>query len=168
MMNFSVGKSLNRSDCDELHERRGVGVEVVRAGGVEGRVARRADVDHRRHVELDHLLVERIPVLVGERRVVPVAAGRVGVEVAADEAELVDAALAARRSAILRRHARRLRQLADADEVLREERRRRGGSGRCRCSVQCVLTLRVADVVRHAGGARREDREVGAALAAAA
>ena len=31
----SVGKSLNRSACQELHERGGVGVEVVRAGGVE-------------------------------------------------------------------------------------------------------------------------------------
>jgi len=28
----------------------------------------REDVDHRRHVEIDHLLVERIPPLVGERR----------------------------------------------------------------------------------------------------
>ena len=78
---------------EELHERRRVGVDVVRAGRVEVRVARRADVDHRRHVELDHLFVERIPVLVGERRRGPVAAGRIGVQVAADEPELVDAAL---------------------------------------------------------------------------
>ena len=59
---------LEQVRLDELHERRRVGVDVVRAGGVEVGVARRAHVDHRRHVELDHLLVERIPPLVGERR----------------------------------------------------------------------------------------------------
>jgi hypothetical protein len=50
-------------------------------------------VDHRRHVELDHLLVERIPEAVGERRRRPVSARRVGIQIAADESELVDAAL---------------------------------------------------------------------------
>ena len=148
---------------DELHERHGVGVEVVRAGGVQRRIAAAGDVDHRRHVELDHLLVERIPPLVGERRRVEVAARRIGIEVAADEAELLHAALE-----LLdrggRRHARRLRQLAHADEVLREQ--------RADAVDQVVADLRpfladreVADVVAHAGGARREDREVGAALA---
>ena len=117
----SVGKSLNRSACEELHERGGVGVDVVRAGGVEVRVARRADVDHRRHVELDQLLVERIPVPVGQRRRRPVAARRIRIQIAADEAELVDAALELL-DAVGERVARRLRQLADADEVLREQR----------------------------------------------
>src|SRR5262249_1155185 len=78
-------------------------------------------MDHRRYVELDHLLVERIPPLVGERRRVEVAAGGIRIEVAADEAELLDAALK-----LLDRRGRRLalclRQLADADEVFREQR----------------------------------------------
>ena len=103
----------------KLHEGGGVAVDVVRAGGVEVRVARGADVDHRRHVELDHLLVERIPVLVGQRRILPVAARRIGVQVAADEAELLDAALELG-DAVGRRHAGVLRQLAHADEVLRK------------------------------------------------
>ena len=47
-------------------------------------------MDHRRHVECHQLLVERIPVAIGQRRRGPVAARRVGVQVAADEAELVD------------------------------------------------------------------------------
>jgi hypothetical protein len=58
----------------------------------------------------------------------------------------------------------RLRQLAHADEVLRIERYDAGD--------QIVADLRpfeadalVADVMAHAGGARREDREVGATLA---
>ena len=93
MMNRSVGKVLEQIGGQELHERRRVGVDVVRAGRVEVRIARRADVDHRRHVELDHLFVERIPLPVGQRRRGPVAARRIGVQVAADEAELVDAAL---------------------------------------------------------------------------
>ncbi len=128
-----------------------------------GRIAAAGDVDHRRHVELDHLLVERIPPLVGERRRVEVAARRIGIEVAADEAELLHAALE-----LLdrggRRLALRLRQLAHADEVLRKQ--------RADAVDQIVADLRpflahceIADVVAHAGGARREDREVGAALA---
>ena len=58
----------------ELHESRGVGVDVVRARGVEVGVAGTGDVDHRRHVEVDHRLVERVPGLVGERQGGPVTA----------------------------------------------------------------------------------------------
>jgi hypothetical protein len=77
---------------DELHERRGVGVEVVRAGGVEGRVDARADMDHRRDVVLHHLLVDGVPGAVGERWRGPVAARGVGVEVDRHGAELLYAA----------------------------------------------------------------------------
>ena len=120
-------------------------------------------MDHRRHVQLHHLLVERVPPLVGERRVLPVAARRVRVQVAADETELLHAALQLG-DAVGRRHARRLRQLADADEVL--------GIERAAPVDQVVADLgpvqaggRVAHVVRHAGRPRREDRDVGAPLA---
>ena len=40
-------------------------------------------MDHRRDVVLDHLLVDRVPVAVGQRRSRPVAARRIGVEVEA-------------------------------------------------------------------------------------
>ena len=164
MMNRSVGKSLNRSAVHELHERRRVGVDVVRAGGVEVRVARRADVHHRRHVELDHLLVERIPVPVGQRRRAPVAARRIGIQVAADEAELVDAALELARCS----------WRADRPATAAAGTRRRSSPGysvqtRWIRSLQCSRPVqagrRVADVVRHRRRARREDRDVGAALA---
>src|SRR5262249_17441598 len=63
-----------------------------------------------------------------------------------------------------RRLALRLRQLAHADEVLREQ--------GAHAMDQVVADLRpfqahrvVADMMAHAGGARREDRDVGAALA---
>jgi hypothetical protein len=78
---------------NELHERCSVRVDVVRAGGVEVGVAAAGDVHHGGHVQLDHLLEERVPVPVGERRAGPHAAARVGVEVAADEPEFQDAAL---------------------------------------------------------------------------
>src|SRR5690606_16914305 len=69
----------------QLHEGRGVRAQVVGTGGVEGRVAAAADVDHRRYVEFHHLLVDRVPVAVTQRRRIEVAAGGVEVEVAADE-----------------------------------------------------------------------------------
>src|SRR5205814_6854554 len=78
---------------DELHERGGVGVDVMRAGGVEVRIARGGDVDHGRHIELDHLLVEGVPVPVGEWWGGPVSARRIGIQVAADEIQLAYAAL---------------------------------------------------------------------------
>ncbi len=162
-MNLSVGKVLEEVRQQELHEGRRVGVDVVRAGGVEARVARRADVHHRRHVELDDLLVQRIPPAVGERRLLPVPARRIGIEVAADEPQLVDAALELG-NAILGAHARRLGQLADADEVV--------GVERAHAADEVVAHARpleargfVADVVRHEARPRREERDVGAALA---
>ena len=93
---------------DQLHEGGRVGVEVVRAERVEVGVAGGGDVDHRRHVELDQRLVQREPVRVGERRRGPVPAGRVGVEVAADEAQLLDAP-AQLGDGVVERAARRLR-----------------------------------------------------------
>jgi len=78
---------------DELHERRGVGVDVMRAGRVEVRVTAARDVHHRGDVELGHLLEDRVPVTVGERRAGPLASARVRVQVAADEPELEDASL---------------------------------------------------------------------------
>ena len=164
-MNLSFGKSLNSVGLDELHERHGVGVEIVRAGGVLRRVAAAGDVDHRRHIQFDHLLVDRIPPLVGQRRRVEVAAGRVGVEVAADEAQFLDAALQLGDRQFFGDSPGDLRQLADTDEVLRVERADAVRSGRCRSAVHSLRHRAVADVVAHAGGPRREDREVGAALA---
>ena len=83
MISLSAGKSLEEIREDQLHERHRIGVEVVRARGVHRGVAAAADVDHRGHVELDELFVQRKPRAVGQRRAVEVAAGRVGVEVAA-------------------------------------------------------------------------------------
>ena len=102
---------------DHLHHCSGVGAEVVGARGVEGGVAGGAHVDHRGHVELHHRLVERIPPAVPERRVGPVAAARVRVQVAADEAELVDAALELRHAGG-GRHPGSLRELGDPGEVV--------------------------------------------------
>src|SRR5215475_8399461 len=120
-------------------------------------------MDHRWHVELDHLLVERIPPFVGERRRVEIAARGIRIEIAPDEAEFLDAALELldRRR---RRLALRLWQLAHADEVLRKQ--------RADAMDEVVADLRpflahceITDVVTHAGGARREDRQIRAALA---
>jgi hypothetical protein len=83
---------LEQVALQQLHEHRGVGVQVVRAGAVEARVARGRHVDHGRHVQLAQRLVQRIPLAVGHRRAGPVAAARVRVQVAADEAHLLDAA----------------------------------------------------------------------------
>ena len=147
----------------QLHERRRVGAEVVRPGRVEVGVAGGAHVDHRRDVELAERLVQRVPVAVGQRRPVPVAARGVGVEVGAHEPHLLDAApeLVNRR---LDRGARGLGKLAHRGEVVRVQ--------VAHPPDQLVAVLGpepagvdVADVVAHPRRPRREQGEVGAPLA---
>lgn len=106
--------------AQQLHEDRGVPVEVMRARRVEVRVARRRDVDHRRNVQLGHRLIQRVPRAVRQGDPAPVPARRVRIEVAADEAEFLNAAPEFR-NAVRGRRPRRLRQLADAGEVAREQ-----------------------------------------------
>src|SRR5580704_11043998 len=113
-------------------------------------------MNHGRDVELDQLLVERIPQAIGEWQPIPITPGRIGIEVAADETELLDAARQLA-DAALRIDAGRLRQLTDADEILRIE--------LGQAVDQLVRYLRpfeadafIADMVGHAGGPRREDR----------
>ena len=89
---FQLGERLEQVRQEHLHEHHGIGVEIIRAGGVHRRIAAARDVDHARHVELDHLLVQREPGFVGHRRRVEIAAGRIRIEVAADKTH-VDAAL---------------------------------------------------------------------------
>src|SRR5260370_1318572 len=91
------------------------------------------------------------------------AAGRIRVQIDADKAVLVDAAVDLG-EAVPRRRARALRQHRHADKILREQRTdpadqlvAGGGPGFAR---RCV-----AKMVAHARRARGEDRQVGAALA---
>ena len=145
-----------------LHEGRGVGVQVMRAGGVEAGVAAGADVDHGRDVVLDHLFVDRVPVAVRQRRAGPVAAGRIGVQVDADVAIFLHAlfefgnAGARINARALRQHGHRHKvvreQLADAVAQLVAD----GGPG--------GRNIEVANVVRHEAGARGKQRQVAAAL----
>src|SRR6185436_622055 len=108
-------------------------------------------------------LVERIPPAVGERRFLPPAARGIRVQVAADEAELLHAALELR-YAVGGRHAGGLRQLTHRREVRRVE---------AADAVDQVVALAgpgdagrlVADVVLHRARARREEGQAGAALA---
>src|SRR6516164_2245664 len=135
----------------------------MRAGRVMGRVARHADMDHRRNVVLDHLLIDRIPVAVAERRVLPMAAGGIGVQIDPDKPVFIDAAVDLG-DTVLWRDARTLRQHRYTDKVLRKQRadpvdQLVAGAG------PGFAGRRIAQVVAHAGGARRKDRQIGAALA---
>ena len=64
-----IGKDIRHH---EMHKGGGVRPQIERAGGVHGRVARAADMDHRRHIQLAHGLIERVPVFVAEWQVFPV------------------------------------------------------------------------------------------------
>ena len=145
-----------------LHEGGGVRAQVMGAGGVEGWVAGGADMDHGGHVQFAQLLVEGIPIAVSQGWAVPVAAAGVRVQVAADEAELINAPLQFR-DAVAQRRTGGLRQLRHAHEVARVE--------PCDAVDQFVAMLGpvfggvgVADVVPHPAGPGREDGEVRAPL----
>src|SRR5579863_2155156 len=129
---------------------------------MEAGIAARGDVDHRRDVEIDHLLVDRVPMTIRQRWRGPVSAGGVGIEVDADEAVLFDAFFKLGNAGRwidagrLRQHRRTGEivgeQLADAPAQLvanRSPRRRH---------------LEVADVMGHEACARAEDGQIAAAL----
>src|SRR6516165_4277227 len=160
---FDGREILEHRRIHQLVEARGIAVEVVRAGRVMGRVARRADMDHRRNVVLDHLLVDWVPVMVRQWRVLPMPAGWIGVQIDADEPVFIDAAVDLR-NAVLWRDPRTLRQHRHTNKILREQRADAvdqlvAGAG------PGFAGRRITKVVAHAGGARREDRHVSAALA---
>src|SRR6185437_5117520 len=115
------------------------------------------------NVERDHLLPERIPPLVAERGGQRVDAARhVRVDVAADEAELVDAALELL-GAVARADPGRLRQLADRQELAGEH----AEDARDEVVVDrgpVAAHRLVAEIMAHAGGTRREDDAVDAAI----
>ena len=51
-----------------LHECCRVGIQIMRASGVKAGVAGGRHMNHGRYVVLDHLFVNRVPVLVAKRR----------------------------------------------------------------------------------------------------
>ena len=117
---------------------------------------------HRGYVPLHHLLVDRVPPAVGQRRARPMAAGRVGVEIDGDEAVVPDTRLKLG-NAGLRLDARALRQHRRADEMVGKQFRDAEaelvadrGPGRAHGEI--------ADVMGHEAGAGAEDRQIAAAL----
>ena len=74
--------------CDELHERRRIRVDVIGAGCMETGIACGADMNHRRHIEIDHFFVERIPIFVGQRRRVETATRWIRIQIAPNEPQL--------------------------------------------------------------------------------
>src|SRR5579871_5633133 len=125
--------------------------------------ARAGAMQHRRNIELAELLIKRIPIAIAQAwRLDAAILERIGVDEAADEAELLDAALEFRQSDG-DRLSRNLRQHADAGKAVGEH-----------------LHLAVDDVMRflveplndlprllamhHLKRARRDELEIGAVL----
>jgi len=146
------GEIFEQIRLDQLHERGGVAVEVVGSGAVKVGVARHADVDHRRYVELDHPLVQRIPRFIRKRRPGPVPVGRIRIEIAADEAVFLDAPLELG-DAVGGRDARRLRQLAHAHEIVGEQ-TAHSVDQLVDCGGPLAARFFVTIVVRHPAGGR--------------
>src|ERR1700680_4965054 len=90
---FQQWKILEQFGREELHERSCVGVQIMRTRCVEGGIASRGHVDHSRHLKLPHFFVEWIPPAIGERWFFPVAARRIGIQIAADKSKVIDATL---------------------------------------------------------------------------
>ena len=135
----------------------------MRAGVVEVWIAARSHVDHRRHIKLAQFFVDRIPVAIDQRRIGPVTARWIGIQVHADKAEFIDDPLQLRNT-VLRRDTGKLRQLPDADEIIRQQHAQ--AMNDVIADRGPLLAHRLgADVMRHAGRARRKDRQVTAAFA---
>ena len=145
-----------------LHECCRVGIQIMRASGVEAGVATGTDVNHGRNVVLHHLLVDRVPVLVGKWWRCPMTTRWVGVQVDADVAVLLHT-FDQFRNAGFRVNAWALRQHGHGYKVVREK--------LADAVAQLVANgrpgrrhIEVANVVRHEAGARAEDGQVTATL----
>lgn len=163
MMNFSFGNRLKNVRRQALHEGGGVAVQIVRTGGMESRVAGVTDVDHRGNVEFDQLFVNRIPIGIGKRRIGPISARRVRIQIASNKSVFAYAALELLKR-ILRGYAGALRQHAGPDKIIRKQTANPinqivAGDG------PGLACRGVAQMMSHAGGTRRKNREIGAALA---
>ena len=62
-----IRKIAEQISLNELHEGRGVRINVVGTSGMKVFVTGTRDVNHCRHIQLNHLLEERIPTLIGQR-----------------------------------------------------------------------------------------------------
>src|SRR3990172_13037052 len=92
--------------------------DVIGVGEVHRRIERGAGVDRAWDVEIDHLFPERIPPFAADRRRERLlAAGDVGIDVATDKAQVVNAALKLIYP-FLWPNARGLRQLADGRNLI--------------------------------------------------
>ena len=112
-------KILEQIGLDELHEGRRVAVQIMCARRVKVGVARTTDMNHSRHIELDHALKKRIPVALRQWRIGPVPVGRIRVDVAADKTEFFNAARQLI-DAVRQTNARRLRKLANRHDLVGE------------------------------------------------
>ena len=152
------GEVLEQVAGQALHEGGGVGIQIMRTGGVKAGIATGADVNHGGNVVLHHLLVNGVPVFVTQRGRCPVATTWIRVQVDADVAIFFDAFFQLG-DAGFGVYAGRLRQHGGADEVVREKlghavaqlvANRRPGAGH----------IEVTNVVRHKAGTRTKDGEV--------
>jgi hypothetical protein len=160
---LQLRESLENVRREALHEGGRVAVQIVRAGGMESRVAGVTDVDHRGNVEFDQLFVNRIPIGIGKRRIGPISARRVRIQIASNKTVFAYAALELSKR-ILRGYAGALWQHAGADEIIRKQTADPMDqivAGDC----PGLACRGVAKMMSHAGRARRKDCEIGAALA---
>ena len=88
---FECGEIFEQIAFEQLHERGGVRIQIMRASGVKAGVAARAHMDHRRQIVFDHLFVDGIPLLMGQGRGSPVATAGIRIEVDAHSAIFLDA-----------------------------------------------------------------------------
>ena len=94
-----------------MHKGCRIRAKIERACRMHRRMTGTADMDHCRHIQLAHHLIERIPVTIAKGFVLPIAARRVGVQIAANELHFTDTAPQLGNAGFDRR-LRALRQLA--------------------------------------------------------
>src|SRR5664279_1687214 len=92
----------------------------MRASMVEVRIAGRTDMDHCRHAQFAQYLIKGIPMLAGQRRIGPVSAGWIGIEIDPNKAQLFHNSPELG-DAVFRRNAWMLWKLPDGCEIVRQQ-----------------------------------------------
>ena len=90
---FQGRKVFEQIRGEALHERSGVSIQIVGAGGVKTVVATGAHMNHGGNVVFHHFFVNGVPLFVAQGRRCPVTARGIWVEIDTDIAVLLDATL---------------------------------------------------------------------------
>src|SRR5580700_10227431 len=113
------GEDIEQIRKEKLHEGCRVSIDIMGSRGVKDWIATCRDVHHCRNVKFHHRLIKRIPPGISQRRLFPVSAGGIRVQIKSHKTKVLNTSFELG-NGVSGTHTRRLRQLTHPNEVARK------------------------------------------------